>query len=418
MRKTTALTSWRSPRISSIFSTFFEMVRRSSSAAAMKPPIGSRLYRYCAWLVFIVAIVTTRGLVINSAIAKQSATEIRAAWLPLGGHFSKEEIKGSTEVKACVNRLADAHFNTLFIWVTSEYAAALHNERYRSQEPLAKWDAVGVAIRAGAARGLQSHVWYSFTYYKSSQSPEFDPSEGGDPTWVSVAKEAPAAEARSADCCPMHPSARTWELNLIKQIIVRYPTLAGVHLEEPGYGYADRCICKACRDAFTRLHHAPLEKELDGQRAADLKCSAMAAFVSEVNQWRRQQGRSLLLSANGGADWRGERTLGRDWPNWAKLGWLDFYAAQVYTADSAEFSRQAATVIKDLAGSCPVVIGIGARWSGGENVTKSIVEQVELSRHAGAHGVAIYHGAVLSDECLTALKAGPFLEEAPLKARP
>jgi len=139
------------------------------------------------WLVFILAMAVAFRASLPQALAKPAGPEIRAAWLPLG-NFSKDEAKGRAEAKACVDRLANAHFNTLYVWVTSEYMVALHNERYRSLTQLAEWDGVGAAIRAAADRGMECHVWYSFTYYKSPTSPEFDPQEGGDPAWISVAK--------------------------------------------------------------------------------------------------------------------------------------------------------------------------------------------------------------------------------------
>jgi uncharacterized lipoprotein YddW (UPF0748 family) len=382
----------------------------------MKSPFDSSLFGVRAWSNLAAALTIVIASLTNGALAKPQKSEIRAAWLPFEGLFDKDKVKGSAEVRACVDRLAHANFNSLFVWVTSEYAAALHSDRYRAGHPLSDWDAVGVAIREAAKRGLQTHVWYSFTYYKSTQSPEFDPKEEGDPAWISIAKEIHAD--RSADCCPLHPAAREWELKLIQQIVARYPTLAGVHIEEPGYGFPDRCICDVCRDTFTRLYGAPIEREIDGARAAELKCLGTTEFMRVLDEWRRQPGRKLQLSTTGGANWRYERTLGRDWAKWAKLGWLDFYAAQVYTSDPADFSHQAMDVIKDLKGSCPVLIGIGAKWSGGANNTASIVRQIELARQAGANGVAIYHGGVLSDECLAALKEGPFRDLASAKPRP
>src|SRR5262249_10775432 len=151
-------------------------------------------------------------------------------------------------------------------------------------------------------------------------------------------------------------------------------------------------------------------KEIDGPRAAELKCLGTSAFMLNLRESLQKQDRRLKLSTTGGADWRYERTLGRNWSALAKVGCIRLSSGQVYVTDPAEFSRQAGGVIHDLHGDCPVVIGIGAKWSGGANTTASMVRQVELARQAGAQGVAFYHGAALSGECLDALKHGPFRE--------
>ena len=385
----------------------------------MKRPAGWNSFRHYLPLLICLALATSLRPFGTPVLAKQPSVEIRATWLILDGHFSEDPARGRAEVQACINRLADAHFNAVFIWMRSEYAAAIQDERFRPLAPLATWDAVEEAMSAASKCGLQTHLWYSFTHYKSAQSPEFNRGAGGDPTWASMSVEELGSEVRSmADCCPMHPAARKWELDLIQRMISRYPKLAGVHIEEPGYGYADRCVCDLCRTVYQQTYQASLEAEPTGERAADLKCLATTAFMRDLDQWRRQQGRSLSLSTNGGADWRGERKLGRDWARWARLGWLDFYAAQIYTTDEGEFSRLAAEVMKELQGDCPILIGVAAKWSNGENDAASIAKQIERARRAGAQGVAIYHAAALSDKHLAALAAGPFRDAASLQPQP
>jgi uncharacterized lipoprotein YddW (UPF0748 family) len=366
-----------------------------------------------------VVIATICGLGASRAAEDAPAPiEIRAAWLTLDA-ISADAARGAEEIHSLVDRLADARFNTIFVWVRSEYAVAIEEERYRQQAPTAAWDAVGELLRAAEQRGLQVHMWYSFTHYKTPNSPEFDPACDGDPQWASVALDELNSDRRSMlDVCPLHPAGRRWELALIQRFVSRYPSLAGVHIEEPGYGYADRCVCDHCRQVFREINDAALEAELTSERAADLKCLGTTDFMRDLQHWIRASDRKLVLSANGGFDGQAERIQGRDWARWARLGWLDFYAAQVYVSDQENFNRRVAVVTGDLREQCPVLIGIGVNWSSGANDAATVVRQVELARQAGAQGVVLYHAAAFSDELLEALKAGPFHAPAPAVQSP
>jgi len=45
------------------------------------------------------------------------------------------------------------------------------------------------------------------------------------------------------------------------------------------------------------------------------------------------------------------------------------------------------------------------------------LQEIELARRQGADGVVLFHGRALTDEHLSALKAGPFQKPARLPAR-
>ena len=48
--------------------------------------------------------------------------------------------------------------------------------------------------------------------------------------------------------CFVRPEVRQFELDLIAKAIDRYPDLAGIHIEEPGYNWGnDYCYCDYCR---------------------------------------------------------------------------------------------------------------------------------------------------------------------------
>ncbi|HMK65373.1 MAG TPA: family 10 glycosylhydrolase, partial [Thermodesulfobacteriota bacterium] len=154
--------------------------------------------------------------------------EIRALWMVPRLIFDADPEKGKIQIREYVQKMANAHFNTLLVEMPSDYIAALTDERYQKAIPITKWDALGELINFAHEVGLQVHLWYSFTDYKSPRSPEFNPLHNGNPKWAAVQikermepnKERPK---RMSVLCPLNPDARRWELGLLEQVIKRYP---------------------------------------------------------------------------------------------------------------------------------------------------------------------------------------------------
>ncbi len=341
------------------------------------------------------------------------AIEARGVWLHPTLNFSAAPAKGRIEVREWVNRFANANFNFLLAWVTSEYVAALTDTNYQSQVPTAKWDVVGELIGAARESGLPVHVWYSFTCYKSAQSPEFNPRHGGNPAWAARLVDANGkVTSPMTDVCPLHPEAREWEIHLIEKMLNRYPALAGIHIEEPGYSYTRNCACDLCLSLFKNLHGTDEVPVISGPQAEDLKCVGTTDYIRQLRARLLKRDPKIIFSVNGGTDWRGDRTLGRDWRHWAEFGWLEYYAAQCYTADLAYFSRHVQRVLADMSPSCPVFIGVNVSSSSGVNPLPAILKEIDLARKHSAPGVILFSGSALSEEHLRALKDGPFKKPA------
>ncbi len=364
-------------------------------------------------------------LFLGSAAAspEEPKPEYRAVWCHPEALFPADSAEGKAAVRRFVDRMADARFNLILPWIRSEYVAALTEERYRAAVPVAAWDPLGELIAAARDRGIAVQAWYSFTHYKSPESPEFDPKLGGDPAWAArrIDEKIPdpatgrIAPRRMADLCVLHPGAREWELKLIDGLLDRHPLLAGIHIEEPGYGYGGNCVCEACLALFKAVHgREPAPEEVDGPQAEDLKCVGTTDFHRRLRERMLKRDPKLILSVNGGPRWKTDRNLGRDWRRWAEEGWVDDFEGQVYTSSPEGFRKLARTLIGDLGTSCPVVLGIGVKWSSGANTAETVLKEIGIARECGARGVALFSGTDLTDELLAALKAGPFQEPAPL----
>jgi uncharacterized lipoprotein YddW (UPF0748 family) len=191
-----------------------------------------------------------------------------------------------------------------------------------------------------------------FTYYKSNLSHEFrthpewaarrldeivpDPKTGKvDPPWMS-------------DVCNLHSSARQLQLDLIEFMLDRYPQASGVHIEEPGFGYPRNCFCDLCNQTFRLIYGFDQTEKPDGPEATDLKCLATTDFMRRLRQMMLEHNPTLVLSTNGGYQWQSDRRSGRDWGHWSRLGWLDYYAPQIYTLEIETLDVRARETIASL----------------------------------------------------------------------
>jgi uncharacterized lipoprotein YddW (UPF0748 family) len=352
-------------------------------------------------------------------------SEIRAVWMVPRLLFDEDPDKGKMEVRKFVKKIADANFNVILAEMPSEYIAAITDDRYQKVIPIIKWDAIGELIKNSREAGIQVHIWYSFTDYKSPRSPEFNPVHNGNPEWAAVQIDELNMDRtsnvkslrRMSVICPLHPEARHWELRLLGQVLQRYPLLSGVHIEEPGYGGRGDCVCDLCLKLYRDIYGIIGTPDVNGPQAEELKCLGTTEFMRQLRNQTKIKNPKILLSVNGGHSWQIDRHSGRNWKRWADLKWLDFYVPQIYTTDVNKLRDNAQTTVLALGNDCPVVVGIAVKWGLEErnrNSVETILKEIDIARRVGAKGVIIYKAEYLTNEYLSALKSGPFRDPAPL----
>ncbi len=345
------------------------------------------------------------------------AGEVRGVWVHPEAQFAAEPARGRAQAADLARRLARAGFNLVLAWAPSTCLAAREHPRFLRYCPTAAWDALAEFTAQCRRRGLTVHLWYSPVAYKGPGSPEFQPDAGGDPAWAAVRRAGapPPRQPAMSDLCPQHPGARAWTLDALEKALRRLPGLSGVHLEEPGYSRTGYCVCGLCRSLLAESFGpgwASLAAE--GPEVAGLKCRALDALVFRLRRRLAAIRPGLMLSANGGTDWRADAGLGRNWRHWARAGWLDLYVAQDYKSDMAVFEARARQVLAQMGGAAPVALGLGVAWSGGRNRPGTVLAQIALARRLGAAGVVLFHARALSDELMAALASGPFRTPAAL----
>ena len=347
--------------------------------------------------------------------APRPAKEVRAIWIHPEQHTDSDEKQGKAQIKAQVDRYARANFNLILPWTVSGYLAALENEAYLKDHPTARWDWLGYLIEEAAKVSIDVEMWYSFTDYRDPRSPEFNPAIGGSPTWAAKRidelqpkQTVMELEKRADNVCPQHFQARRWMQAQLERTIARYPKLHGLHIEEPGYGTRGYCLCELCSAVFEQLHGRKLIDSLETPQAEDFRTLGNSAMIEELKQQLAERHPAMLLSANGGHDWRHDRVRGRDWGRWGAAGWLRYYVPQVYVSDLARFREQLALTLDDIGRSCPVYAGMALDSTSGKNTIQNIAQQIEAARELGAPGIALFHGAAFTDEDLEVLRSGVF----------
>jgi uncharacterized lipoprotein YddW (UPF0748 family) len=309
-----------------------------------------------------------------------------------------------------MQHLAEANFNSVFTVVDSWDLAVAH---YQRAGKCAGWDCLGYLVQAAEKNSLQVHFWYTPIAGKPLESPEFDVKFGGNPDWRSkrLSKDG-TSMVFGGDVCPLHPEARRWQLDLISSALKRYPTVRGVHIEEPGYGDQYSCMCGVCSRLYALVLGSDQVPAFRSTEVQDIKSLGTTALMQALRTMMLEEKPDSLLSANGGCSWQIDRLVGRDWTKWANLGWLDLYFPQIYTRDVSVFEQKLGQVQASLKGRCPVVPIIGLRW--GEHHTNDIdivLRQIEVARKSGAAGVAFYPASEITAEYLAALCQGPFKEK-------
>ncbi len=329
--------------------------------------------------------------------------QLRGIWCGLPK--AKEREEGRKEIAARLEKLKASGFNTMFVWTTSLYLAALERPELRAADPPAAWDALGELARAARERGMQVHAWYSPWIYKGTgRAIELR----DHPEWAAVNA---AGVTDKGGVCLARPEVRQFELDLLSRLADRYPELAGIHIEEPGYNWGGPyCHCEFCRRLCREWFGLDIAGGPPEARPLldHLAASFCTDFVLRLRQALLARRPEMWLSANGSAgpnadrDWR----IGRDWVTWARRGYLDFYVPQIYTR-SVEAFVASGQKTKELLGPCDLVTGLAVSWSSiypQRQDPRVIQDQIAAAAKLGANGFVVFHLDHLNDEHFAAIR--------------
>ena len=309
------------------------------------------------------------------------------------------------EIRSDLDKIRVAGFNTLFLMTQSRYLAALDEPELQKSEPQASWDVLAEMIRAAQERSLQVHMWYSPWIYKNVSSYHHAIELQKHPEWAAVSA---TGKADPDGVCFVRPEVRAFELDLISKAIDRYPGLAGIHIEEAGFGSDDQCYCDHCREVCRQLLGIDIRKDARVAQPAvsNLAASMSSDFFIRLRAMVKTKRPGMWLSTNGCGGNNPDRKLGRDWTSWAHRGYIDFYVPQIYLCDVDAFVKTGLTT-KSYLGNCDMIPAIGITWFGlspKRQLPETIKAEIVAARAMGAKGFAVYYQGFFTDEYYEAVR--------------
>jgi len=221
---------------------------------------------------------------------------------------------------------------------------------------------------------------------------------------------------------PAAPGVADWLVALFRELVTRYPGLAGLHLDyirypdvlpfTPGtrfgvgldFGYGAPSRARFTRETGKR---APFGNSIENSDAwDDWRRERVSALVREIAHTARAQHPGIALSA---AVWsyadRAYLAIQQDWRAWLEDGSLDFAVPMAYTRDDRLLRYQA----EDFAGlriADRIWLGLGTWLFAGE--PQRALAQIQLVHDAGLVDVALFsYDSIASEPALhDALRAG------------
>jgi uncharacterized lipoprotein YddW (UPF0748 family) len=255
-------------------------------------------------------------------------------------------------------------------------------------------DQIAQCCTAAKKHGLEVHVWkVNFNLITAPKSfIEKLRCEGR--TQVS-------AKGKPSDwLCPSHPENQKLERDSMLEVARKY-AVDGLHFDYIRYPDGQHCYCDGCRRRFEaqtgrKVSDGNWPTECySGSRAdeyRDWRCRQITQLVADVSRRAREIRPGIRISAAVfGAYPDCRKSVGQDWPEWIKAGYLDFVCPMDYTEDDAVFSRLVRRQVGLVDGRVPLYPGIGATASRSKLTPEHALEQIRRARTLGANGFVIFN---------------------------
>jgi uncharacterized lipoprotein YddW (UPF0748 family) len=233
-------------------------------------------------------------------------------------------------IDGIVDGLAARGIDTLITMFKSWTGTIYYPTELAYVEPgFADDDLYGYLIDRCHARGMRQEAW-------TCTFPEAGPSKLIDahPALRAVQKDGSEYRVKDANgeawACPARPETQAHELAVCREVLERYPTLDGLHLDYIRYSSTDTCYCPACQQEFRDLYGFDLLADV---MPGGWEGVAFDAYV----QWRCGHIRRFVAAAAEAAHAKGKPLsaavfpyypsimfdLGQDWADWCRAGLLD-----------------------------------------------------------------------------------------------
>ncbi|MCH5243016.1 MAG: family 10 glycosylhydrolase [Muribaculaceae bacterium] len=354
-----------------------------------------------------------------NALSQNPKREFRGAWLHVIGQsqwmnknpeqqkkyieqqFDLLQLAGCNAVIFQVRPTADA----LYISEIEPWSSWLTGKRGKAPSPL--WDPMEYAIEEAHKRGMEFHAWLN-PYRVTSNAKETLPSDH-------LYNKEPHRFIKfngQTFFDPAYPENREYICAVVNDIVTRYD-IDAIHIDDYFYPYPANGKKFENDDASYKKFGNGMERNAWRRHNVDLLIEQLYTTIKDKKNWVRFGVSPFGIWRNKKSDPRGSESSGlqnyddlyADVLLWAKNGWVDYIAPQLYwTLDmKAAPSRHLAQWWNDNANGVDVYIGQDVQRTmtnadPGNNDSNELDTKVKLSRKLpNVKGNVWWHGYWVTD---------------------
>ena len=354
-----------------------------------------------------------------SVIAQNPKREFRGAWLHVIGQsqwMNKTVAQQKRYIEEQLDLLQQAGCNAVIFQVrpTADalYKSELEPWSYwltgkRGKAPSPIWDPMEYAIEEAHKRGMEFHAWLN-PYRVTSNAKEVLPQDH-------LYHKEPNRFIKfngQTFFDPAYPENRDHICEVVKDIVDRYD-VDGIHIDDYFYPYPNNGKKFQDDDASYKKFGNGMERNAWRRNNVDLLIEQLHHTIKDEKEWVRFGVSPFGIWRNKKSDPRGSESSGlqnyddlyADVLLWAKNGWVDYLAPQLYwTLDlKAAPSRHLAKWWNDNANGVDVYIGQDVQRTmtnadPGNNDKNELDTKVKLSRNLpNVKGNIWWHGYWVTD---------------------
>ncbi len=265
-------------------------------------------------------------------------------------------------------------------------------------------DQIAQCVAACKKHGIEVHVW-KVNYNLSGAPKEFV-----DKILRQHRNQATVRGEVKKWLCPSHPDNFELELESMIEVARKYD-VDGLHFDYIRYPGGDCCFCDGCRGRFEaatgrKVDNWPKDCSSGPRRDEyrDWRCKQITRLVKAVHDEAKKIKPGVKISAAVFGSYPNCReSVGQDWPEWIKAGYLDFVCPMDYTQSDVSFINLVTNQLDLVDRRIPLYPGIGA-W---RLSSDRAVGQIHHARRLGADGFTIFnYSPGLSEELLPGIALG------------
>jgi len=333
------------------------------------------------------------------------AMPVRGVWMH-PGQFGADRTKSLEKIRLTLDEYKLAGIDTLIMLVKDTSGYVFYKSKTGVMAPGWDWDFFGEFLAEARKRGMVVHPWFC-VFPETAIVGEVRK----HPEWLITNPQREMLGVAN----PALPAVRAYEIGLMTECVAQYGT-DWVHLDyirfpcaptEPYFSFDPETI---------RLFKEHSGVDLNSVRAHDSgnmiwsewlewNGNQVTVFMRELKAGLAALGRPVKVSAAVFNNPENTRVLiGQDWPAWAKEKLVDMLCPMLYTNHTKFFEKFTRRCVEAARANCQVCIGIGIGSSHNQNTPEGMIEQMKISKSAGADGVIFFSGGALTPAFTAQLK--------------